>query len=155
MKLSKHWGLRLVVFNMLLIDAWKNKKSAIWGIVIALIVLFWPAIPLRGLDIWMKTLFGLFPTNVLYPILIFLIASFVALFIYNKECKTCNINNTTATSASLVGVLLGACPACIPALAFFLPLSVTVTLSYFSWAFLLASIIILTFVIYKMNGFRK
>lgn len=139
---------------MKLIKAWTHWKSARWGIVIGLIALLWPAIPLKGLDVWMKTLSGLFPTNVLYPILVFLIASFATLHAYNRHRKTCSMDST-ATSASFVGVLFGACPACIPALAFFLPLSVTVTLSYYSWVFLVASVLILIFALYKMEGFKN
>lgn len=138
-----------------LIQAWKNKKSMMMGITVILVVLLWPAIPLKGLNVWFKTMAGISYTLFLYPIMALLTGSFLVLYIYNKKCKTCEINPAKGASASVFGVLLGACPACIPALAFFLPLSLTVTLSYFSWAFLLVSIFILTFVIYKMGGFKK
>lgn len=143
--------------DVLILKVWRNKISASAGIVAIALTLLWPSVPLRSLDAWLKTLVNLFPTNFLYPILAILIGTFVAIYIYNKRVQSCcSINSTkTGTSASLIGVFLGACPACIPALAFFLPLSVTITLSYFSWAFLLGSIIVLTFAIYKINGFRK
>ena len=143
--------------DILILKVWRNKISASAGIAAIALTLLWPSIPLRGLDAWLKTLVNLFPTNFLYPILAILIGTFVAIYIYNKKVQSCcSIKSTgTGASASFIGIFLGACPACIPALAFFLPLSATVTLSYFSWAFLLASIAVLTFAIYKMNGFRR
>lgn len=136
-------------------EAWKNRKYALIGIMIIIAVLFWPAIPLRGLDIWLKTMIDIKYIIFLYPVMAILIGSFAVLYAYNKQCRTCKINPAAGTSASFFGILLGACPACIPLLAFFLPLSVTVTLSYFSWIFLVASISILIFALYKMEGFKK
>ncbi len=138
-----------------LIEAWKNRKTALIGTLVVVVVLLWPAILLKGLDVWFKTMIGISYTIFLYPVMALLTGSFVVLYIYNKQRKTCETNIKGGASASIFGVLLGACPACIPALAFFLPLSVIVTLSYFSWLFLLASIFILTFIIYKMEGFEK
>jgi hypothetical protein len=53
------------------------------------------------------------------------------------------------------GVLLGACPACIPALGLFLPLSISIYLSRISWMFLVGAIILMMFLVYRMDGFRK
>ena len=139
---------------MRLIEAWRNKKSALIGFIVIIFVLLWPSIPLRGVDVWIKTLFDLFPTNILYPIMAILVASYAVLYVHNRQSKTCNTSATSGASASFAGVLLGACPACIPVLAFFLPLSITVTLSYYSWIFLTVSIAILFFAIYKMEGFK-
>lgn len=138
-----------------LFEAWKNGKSAIMGIAVIFVVMLWPAIPLKGLDVWFKTMAGISYTLFLYPIMAVLTGSFVVLYTYNKQCKTCEINPAKGISASILGVLLGACPACIPAIAFFLPLSLTITLSYFSWAFLIVSITILLFALYKMGGFKN
>lgn len=143
--------------NILLIKVWKNKISALAGIVTFFVILLWPAITLRGLDVWIQTLISLFPTNIFYPILSFLTASFVAIYVYNKKvAPCCPVNSTkTGSSASAIGVILGACPACIPALAFFLPLSATIFLSYLSGVFLIAAIALLLFSIHRMGGFRK
>lgn len=142
---------------MLLFTSWMNRKSGVLGGITFLAVLLFPSIPLRGLGVWLETLLGLFPTNIFYPILAFLIGSFVSLYVYNRKVKACcSVKDAQAgASASFAGILLGACPACIPALAFFLPLSITVSLSYFSWVFLLISIGILIFALYRMNGFKK
>jgi len=142
---------------MLLLKSWTHRTSASAGGIAFLAVLLFPAIPLRSLGVWLETLLGLFPTTILYPILAFLTGSFVSLYVYNRKVKACCSlkASQTGASASVAGVLLGACPACIPALAFFLPLSITLTLSYFSWIFLLVSIGILVFALYRMNGFKK
>lgn len=138
---------------MKIIDAWRHRKAGLVGFIVIAIIMFWPVVPLRSLDTWLQTLTELFPTNIFYPIMAVLIGSYAALYMYSKECKTCSISST-ATSASFAGVVLGACPACIPALAVFLPLSATVALSYFSWIFMLIAIIVLFFVLYKMEAFR-
>ncbi|MEX0617032.1 MAG: hypothetical protein WD231_04475 [Candidatus Woykebacteria bacterium] len=142
---------------MIIAKAWTNKLSASFGLFVLLVSLLWPAIPLRSLDIWLATLTGRFPTNLFYPILAILVGSFVAIYVYNKYVHTCCPvgSGKSGGAASLFGVLLGACPACIPALGFFLPLGVTVTLGYFSWVFLLGSVALLTFSIYRMNGFKS
>lgn len=139
---------------MKIIRAWKHRKSGLIGLVAIVAVVLWPAIPLRSLDTWFQTLAELFPTNVFYPIMAVLVGSYVALYIYSRECKTCRVGPAGA-SASFTGVLIGACPACIPVIAFFLPLTVTVTLSYLSWIFLVAATIVLFFVLYKMEAFKK
>lgn len=142
---------------MLILKALQDKTALFSGIAASAISLIWPAIPLRGLDVWFKTLTGLFPTNVGYPLLVILIGLYTALFVFNrKRAKLCAVKQTkTGALASFTGILLGACPACIPALAFFLPLGATITLSYFSWIFLVVAIIFLLFSIWRMEGFKK
>ncbi len=99
----------------------------------------------------------MFPANILYPVLAVLEGSYVAIYYYNKRIESCcSVNSVrTGTVGSLIGVFLGACPACIPVLGFLLPLSLTLTLSHLSPFLLAASIGILLFAIYRMNGFRR
>lgn len=139
-----------------LLKAWTNKKSAVVGLAAATAALLWPSIPLRSLDLWLKTLSYLYPTRILYPVLAFLTGSYVAIYYYNKRVESCcPVSRVrTGTAGSLIGVFLGACPACIPAIAFFLPLGLTLTLSHLSPLFLSASVAVLLFAIYRMNGFR-
>lgn len=143
--------------NWLLFKAWRHKLSGSVAFLSLLVVLLWPSIPLRSLDTWFRTLLYLFPTNVFYPFLAFFTASLIAVYVYNKKVETCCAINEikSGTTASFIGVFIGACPACIPVLAFFLPLSITLTLSYLSPLFLVASTIILFFAIYRMNGFKN
>lgn len=142
---------------MVILKVWTNKVSATVGILVIAVVLLWPAIPLRSLDIWAQTLIQKFPTNVLYPIFALLMGSYTALYTYDKKvAKCCRVDATKASAApSVLGVILGACPACIPALAFFLPLSVTITIGYYSWIILLASIALILFSIWRAGGFQK
>jgi len=143
--------------KILLVKVWTHKKSASLGVAVFVASLLWPSIPLRSIELWLQFLAVLFPTKILYPILAFLIASYVAIYYYNKKVEVCCPVGRLKTgfSVSFLGVLLGACPACIPVVAFFLPLAVTITLSYYSWFFALASIVVLLFAVYRMNGFKK
>jgi len=142
--------------RVLLVKVWTIKKSAAVGLTAFFASLLWPSIPLRSLESWFLTLTNLFPTNVLYPVLAFLTGSYAAVYFYNKRVESCcSIDNARiGTSGSLIGIFLGACPACIPFIAFFLPLGLTITLSRLSPYLLVASIAILLFAIYRMNGFK-
>lgn len=142
---------------MLIFKALQYKNSLFWGILITISVLVWPVIPLRGLDVWSKTLIGLFPTNIGYPILAFLIGIYTAIFVYSrKNPGLCPAKKgKSGIFGGVTGVFLGACPACIPVITLFLPLSLTITLSYYSWIFLSLAIIVLIFAIYRMGGFKK
>lgn len=142
---------------MIIFKVWTHKLSISIGILIIGIVLLWPAIPLRSLDVWLQTLASKFPTNVLYPIFALLIGSYAALYTYDKKvAKCCRVDATKVSAApSILGILLGACPACIPVLAFFLPLSVTIAIGYYSWIILLVSIALILFSIWRAGGFQK
>jgi hypothetical protein len=143
--------------RILLVKAWTNKKSSTVGLITIFLVLIWPAVPLRSLNLWFETLLNLFPNVILYPILSFLVGSYVAIYFYNKKVEQCCpiVYVKTGASASIIGVLFGTCPACIPIIAFFLPLGIALTLSSISWFFAAVAIGVLIFIIYKMNGFKK
>lgn len=142
---------------MVIIKVWTHPFSLSVGLIVAAVALLWPAVPLRGLDIWLPTLVAKFPTNVLYPVFAVLVGSYAALFIYDRRvAKCCRV--TTAKSgaaASFFGILLGACPVCIPVLAFFLPLSFTIVLGYYSWMILLGASILIFFSLWRSGAFQK
>ena len=142
---------------ILILKALKDKTALFWGVLAMVIVLLWPAIPLRSLDVWLKTLTGLFPTNIGYPILSLLIGIYTTLFVFiRKNPALCQVKKEkTGILAGIGGILLGACPACIPVIAFFLPLGLAITLSYYSWLFLSAAIIFLIFAIWRMGGLQS
>ena len=150
-------GCRPHVVQMKIVRSRDHKPG--WRIALAVfaVVLLWPSVPLRGIDLWLQFLALLFPTVILYPILAFLIASYAAIYYYNKRVEVCcSISSAKAgASASFAGVLLAACPACIPVVGFFLPLSVTITLSYYSWFFAMGLRFSLLFAVYRMGGFKK
>ena len=141
--------------KLLIVKAWAHKKALMYGLLVMIVALFWPAIPLRSVSTWFDTLTSLFPTNILYPILVILTGSFTAIYVYKREKLKVCISSKSGGFASLIGFILGACPACIPAIGFFLPLTFTITLSYLSWIILLISVLVLLFVIYKQGAFRK
>lgn len=142
---------------MIIFKVWTHKLPAAIGILAIGIVLLWPAIPLRSLNVWLETLVSKFPTNVLYPIFAILFGSYAALYVYDKKVAKCCRPETAKASAapSILGIFLGACPACIPTLAFFLPLSITIAIGYYSWLILLASIALILFSIWRAGGFQK
>lgn len=153
--LKVFWFKKRVDKKMRIVKALMDKKYGLIGLIVFLIIMLWPSIPLGSIELWFETLINLYPTNILYPIMAFLSASYTSLFLYSRDAKVCDVDPKKGAGTSLVGILLGACPACIPAIGFFLPLSVTVTLSYYSWIFLTGSVILLAFLIYNMGGFKE
>ncbi len=82
----------------------------------------------------------------------------VGLFAYQKlVAPGCAVGGGTKLGAtgSLVGIFLGACPACIPAIAVLLPLGVNVFLSRVAPTFAGLAVAILLFARYRMSGFRR
>jgi len=143
--------------QFLFIKIWKYKVPALWAATSVAAVLLWPAIPLRGLVVWAEFWFYWFPQNILYVVLSIATGVYVGIYVYNKKVAPTCPSGTSKTGifGSVGGILLGACPACIPILAFALPLSATLFLGFYSWIFLILGAIVLLFSIYKMNGFKK
>jgi len=143
--------------NLLIFKIWRHRLPAIWAILAIAFVFLWPSIPLRGVTKWLQFFYLYTPQNYLYAILAILSGLHVGIYVYNmKVAACCSINSIkTGTAGSLFGILLGACPACIPVLAFLLPLSATIVLSRLSLVFLIIAILIMFFSIYRMNGFKR
>lgn len=97
------------------------------------------------------------PQNYLYALLTLLSGLYVGIYVYNKKVSpVCRVGSKKVGISGMVGgVLLGACPACIPALGIFLPLSATIYLSRISWMFLVGAIILMTFMVFRMKGFAR
>jgi len=143
--------------DLLIFKIWRHKLPALWAIATMVFVFLWPSIPLRGITKWLEFFYYYTPQNYLYSILSILSGLYVGIYVYNKKVAACCSVGSVKTGAvgSLVGILLGACPACIPVLAVFLPLGVSVYLSRISWVFLVLSVALMTFLIYRMNGFKR
>lgn len=143
--------------QLLIFKVWRHKTPTLWGIAVIATVLIWPSIPLRGFSEWMSFLYLWFPQNILYVGMAALSGLYVSIFTYNKTvAPTCPSGGSkTGIFGSVGGILLGACPACIPVLAFVLPLSATLFLGFYSWVFMAIGMVVITFSIYKMNGFKK
>ncbi|MBI4114487.1 MAG: hypothetical protein HY445_01440 [Candidatus Niyogibacteria bacterium] len=142
----------LVIFQL-----WRYKFPSAAALGTMLFVFLWPSIPLRGITNWLEFFYYYTPQNYLYAAMTILAGLYVGVYVYDKKvCRTCSVENAKIGTTGIIGgILLGACPACIPVLAIFLPLSLTIYLSYLSWAFIIVAIMLLSFLIWRMNGFKK
>ena len=127
----------------------KDKKAVGLGAVVLFFSALWPALLLRDLKVWWQTIVAFFPLSAGYLLLSLLLGFYTLLFVYLRRHSSCAVRGG-GFLGGLLGGLFGLCPACFPALSFFLPLSLTLTLSYYSWLFLLASIIFLAFAIRQL-----
>lgn len=85
-----------------------------------------------------------------------LFGMFVSLYLFSKnQCMDCKPNAKTGVGGSVLGFMLGVCPACFSFVGFLLPLSGSLFLTAYSPLFMLVSIGIIVFSIYKMAGFRR
>jgi len=143
--------------DVLVLKLWRHKWPALSAIATMLAVFLWPSIPLAGVGIWLEFFYYYTPQNYLYALLTVLSGLYVGIYVYNKTvCATCRVTRGKAGTVGVFGgVLLGACPACIPALGIFLPLSASVYLSRISWVFLVLAVLFLLFLVFRMNGFRR
>jgi len=143
--------------DILIFKIWKHKFPVLSALATIIVVFLWPSIPLGGVTKWLQFFYYYSPQNVLYLLMAILSGLYVGIYVYDKTvARCCSIKNRkVGILGSSVGILLGACPACIPVLAFFLPLSATIVLSRISLAFLFVAIGIMVFSIYRMNGFKK
>lgn len=143
--------------EILIFKIWRYRLPALAALVTMVAVFLWPSIPLRGVSSWLGFLYYYSPQNYFYVILSALSGIYVGIYVYDRKVQNCcSIRSKKVGAAgSILGVLLGACPACIPVLAFLLPLSVTIALSRVSLLFLIFSIGIMLFSIYRMNGFKS
>lgn len=139
-----------------LLKAWRHPLSATVGLAAIAVVLLWPTIPLRSLSVWLQTLTSKFPMNVLYPVYALAVGSYAALFTYDRKVAPCCRvgGRRLGVMPSVLGALLGACPACIPVVAAVLPLSVTTALGYYSWLILLTALLLTVGWLWWLGGFR-
>lgn len=85
-----------------------------------------------------------------------LFGMFVSLYLFSKNrCIDCKPNVKTGIGGSAFGFMLGVCPACFSFVGFLLPLSGSLFLTAYSPLFMIVSIGIIVFSIYKMAGFRR
>ncbi|MBI4426344.1 MAG: hypothetical protein HY567_02100 [Candidatus Kerfeldbacteria bacterium] len=143
--------------NFLILKIFRHRWPVLAALGTTAAIFLWPAIPLRGLDDWFRVYLSSSYLTYLYPTIALLSGTVVGTYTYHKTVQPCCPVGSVKTGAtgSFVGVFFGACPACIPAIAVFLPLSANVFLSRVAPIFSLVSIALLIFAIYRMNGFRK
>lgn len=143
--------------DILILKVWRHKSSATAALATIAVTFLWPSIPLGSIFSWLQFLYYYYPQNYFYSLMTILAGLNVGIYVYNRRVASCcSVKSAKAgTAASFVGILIGACPACIPVLAFLLPLSITIGLSRVNIFFLLASIGVMLLAIYRMNGFRE
>lgn len=143
--------------DILIFKIWQHKLPALSALATMAVAFLWPALFLGGVTNWLRFFYYYSPQNHLLAAVMLLSGIYVGLFVYDKKiAPCCSIDSKVGGAAgSIFGIILGACPACIPFLAIFLPLSATITLSYLSWVFSTIGILLLLFFIWRMNGFKK
>jgi hypothetical protein len=143
--------------DILIFKIWRHKLPALSALATMIAIFFWPTLPLRGISNWITVYSNTSYLFYLYPLVAVLSGIYVGLYVYNRKVASCCSVETVKGGAvgSLIGILLGACPACIPVIAVFLPLAFNVFLSRVAPIFSLISITILLLVIYRMNGFKQ
>ena len=147
---------------MRLINALKYKKALKWGIVATVAVAI--VLPLiqtgffqNSFESWFLTLIKSPLNSSLYVAFSLLFGALISLQVYNLSSKYCNTRagRRTGTVGVVFGVLVGICPACIGLLGLVLPLGVSLTLTYYGWAFMLVAVGIMVLSIYLLGGFRE
>jgi len=143
--------------QMLIFKIWTHALPAAAAVGTTAFIFLWPSIPLGGIQKWLTFFYYYTPQNYFYALLSVLTGLYMGTYAYNRTVERCCVvgDVKTGVGGSLVGALLGACPACIPFLAFLLPLSVSIVLSRLSLGFLIIAVGIMLFSIYKMNGFKR
>ena len=85
-----------------------------------------------------------------------LFGMFIALYLYSKnKCIDCKPEARTGFGGSVLGLVMGICPACFSFIGFLLPLSGSIFLTVYSPLFMLLAIGIILFSIHKMGGFKN
>lgn len=112
-------------------------------------------------QIWFRDLIEKPVNSILYLSFSTLFGSFIALYLFSRnkciECKTENNFKKASIgfSGSFVGFFIGVCPACFSLIGFMIPLGTSIFLTTYAPLFILISILIILFSIYKLGGFKK
>jgi hypothetical protein len=108
-------------------------------------------------EIWIRELTQKPLGIVTYGSFSFLFGTLIPLYLYtNNKCVDCKKEDATpGFGASVLGFLLGVCPACFSFIGFLLPLGVSIFLTRYSYVLTGVSIVIILFSIFKLGGFKK
>lgn len=106
-------------------------------------------------DIWFADLVQKPVNSVLYFVFSALFGIFIALYIYSKnKCIDCKTDAKTGLGGTMLGFVIGVCPACFSFIGFLLPLGGSIFLTTYSPLFLLLAIGIVLFSMHRMGGFK-
>ncbi|MGI0022429.1 MAG: hypothetical protein ACRD9Q_06160, partial [Nitrososphaeraceae archaeon] len=70
------------------------------------------------------------------------------------DCKTSKATKS-GIAGTLLGFMIGVCPACFSFIGFLVPLSASIFLTAFAPVFIVASIAIILFAIHRVGGFKS
>jgi len=143
-----------------LLSAVKDKPAIAVISAIAIFFLF-PLIQLINTSlafaIWFLDLQQKPLSSTLYVAFSILFGMFISLYLFTKnKCFDCKRENArTGFAGSLVGFMVGVCPACFSFIGLLLPLGLGLFLTTYSPLFTVLSISIITFSIFKLGGFKR
>lgn len=145
--------------NILLLEAIKEKPAIT---VISAIGIFFVNPFIQSLStplafqIWYTDILQKPESSVPYFAFAILFGIFISLYLYSKnKCIDCKPDVKAGFGGSALGFILGVCPAYFSFVGFLLPLGGSMLLTRYYPVFIVASIAIILFSIYKMGGFSR
>ncbi|TLX66100.1 MAG: hypothetical protein E6L03_10025 [Thaumarchaeota archaeon] len=108
-------------------------------------------------EIWFRDLYQKPLNSSLYIIFSILFGMFMTLYLYSRNiCIDCKTSKATKSgiSGTILGFMIGVCPACFSFIGFLVPLSASLFLTSFAPIFMTASIAIILYSIYRVGGFK-
>ena len=147
--------------NIILFSAIKDKPVVIIMLAVAMFFIT-PLIQSfntsLAFEIWFRDLYQKPLNSTLYIVFSILFGIFISLYFFSRnKCINCKPSNVGRSGfmGSTLGFVIGVCPACFSFISFLVPLGTSIFLTTYSSMFLLISIGIILFSIYKLGGFKR
>jgi len=109
-------------------------------------------------EIWFRDVYQKPLNSSLYIIFSILFGMFVTLYLFfRNSCVDCKTTKATKSgiSGTILGFMIGVCPACFSFIGFLVPLSASLLLTAFAPIIMTASIAIILFSIHRVGGFKS
>lgn len=107
-------------------------------------------------QIWSTDILQKPESSIPYIIFSILFGIFIPLYLYSRnKCIDCKPDAKTGFGGSAFGFILGVCPACFSFIGFLIPLGGSIFLTRYYPIFIVASIAIILFSIYRLGGFKN
>ena len=108
-------------------------------------------------EIWFRDLSQKLLSVITYSAFSVLFGMFISLYLYTKnKCLDCRKEDARpGFGGSVLGFMLGVCPACFSFIGFLLPLGTSIFLTTYSPIFTTLSVGIILFSIFKLGGFKR
>jgi len=108
-------------------------------------------------EIWFRDLYQKPLNSVLYIAFSILFGMFITVYLHSRssciDCKTGKAKSGVA--GTVLGFMIGVCPACFSFIGFLIPLTASIFLTTLAPIFLLASIAIILYSIFRVGGFKS